>query len=160
MPNSILKKTGRQNTVYIYTLNDKQLKNFANLLLFIFFREKKLSWISLCRIFRGNNFGQIRENHESFFPRKFLPLKYIFYQISMRIENLLFSLFKKASGDGFRGQFFLLQQRKTCKGMRSFPPWTCFDLFFQCGGVPTGSVTQGLSAKFCYRSLNFILSVG
>ena len=70
---------GRQNTVYIYTLNDTssfkpktwkiaRIYCFSN-----FFREKKLSRISLCWIFRGNNFREFAQNSRK--SRKFLSAK-------------------------------------------------------------------------------------
>ena len=70
---------GRQNTVYIHTLNvtfecwTKNLKNFANLLFFKFFSREKLSGISLCRIFRGNNFREFAQNSRK--SRQFLSAK-------------------------------------------------------------------------------------
>ena len=54
----------------VYTLNDTPSSFLKNLLFFILFsREKTFVEIAFA------NLPKIRENRESFFPRKFLPLK-------------------------------------------------------------------------------------
>ena len=70
------------------SFKQKNLKNFANLLFFIFFARKNFRESAFAEFFAEITFAnlpKIRENRESFFPRKFLPLKY--YSMRKSLED-------------------------------------------------------------------------